>query len=47
MNGAPPSSGRITPRQALGWGLFFVLVAALVALYFIFGRSVRPLPGME
>jgi len=39
--GAPRLSG----RQAFSWGVAFLVIAALVALYFIYGRQVRPVLG--
>ncbi len=35
----------MTPRQLLGWGIAFVLILVLVALFFLYGRQVRPVLG--
>lgn len=43
--GSPPSSGRMTPRQVLGWGVAFLVIVVLVILFFLFGRQVRPVLG--
>ena len=45
MTGPTPSPGRLTPRQALGWGVAFVVIAILVILFFLMGREVRPALG--
>jgi hypothetical protein len=38
-------TGSLSVRQAISWGAAFLVIAALVALYFISGRQVRPLLG--
>jgi hypothetical protein len=45
---APPPSGpgRITPGQAWSWGLALVVVIALIVLFFLYGRHLRPLLGL-
>jgi antibiotic biosynthesis monooxygenase (ABM) superfamily enzyme len=35
----------MTPRQALGWGMAFLVIVVLVVLFFLFGRQVRPVLG--
>jgi hypothetical protein len=42
--GGPPP-GRLTPRQAVGWSVAFAVILALVVLFFIYGRQVRPALG--
>jgi hypothetical protein len=42
MTGGTPPSGRLTPRQAVGWGIAFVIIVLLVLLFFLYGRQVRP-----
>ena len=46
MTGGTPGSGRLTVRQALGWGIVFLIVLALVVLFFLYGRQVRPMLGL-
>lgn len=46
MTGAAPGPGRITGRQALGWGIAFLVIIALVVLFFLYGRQVRPVLGV-
>ncbi len=46
MTAGPPPPGRITPRQAAGWLVAFAIIAALVVVYFLFGRHVRPILGV-
>jgi len=40
----PPSPGpaRLTPRQVWLWGLAFAVIVALIVLYFVYGRTLRP-----
>ncbi len=45
VTGPGPQPGRLTPRQAVGWGLAFLVILALVVLFFIYGRQVRPILG--
>jgi hypothetical protein len=45
MTGGGPPGGRLTPGQAWGWGLAFAVIIALVVLFFVFGRQVRPILG--
>ncbi len=45
MTGGAPAPGRLTARQALGWGIAFLIVIALVVLFFLYGREVRPVLG--
>lgn len=46
MTGSPSADApRISGRQAVFWGVAFLVIAALVALYFIDGRQVRPILG--
>jgi hypothetical protein len=46
MSGSGPRQpGRLTPRQALGWFIALAAVLALVILFFVFGRHVRPVLG--
>lgn len=47
MTGTPPPAPRLTARQALGWGIVMALVVALLVLYFLYGRNVRPLLGLS
>ncbi len=35
----------MTPLQAWLWGLAFAAIVALVVLYFVYGRDLRPLVG--
>ena len=42
MTGAAPGSGRLTPRQVIGWGIAFLVIIVLVVLFFLFGPQVRP-----
>ena len=37
--------GRLTPRQMLGWFIAFAAILALVILFFVYGRHVRPVLG--
>ena len=45
MTGTPPPSGRMTPRQAVGWGVAFAVILVLIVLFFIYGPQVRPVLG--
>ena len=45
MTGTPPPPGRMTPRQAAGWGLAFLVILTLIVLFFIYGPQVRPVLG--
>jgi antibiotic biosynthesis monooxygenase (ABM) superfamily enzyme len=45
MSGGDPQPARMTPRQALGWGMAFLVIVVLVVLFFLFGRQVRPVLG--
>ncbi len=45
MTGGPPSGGRLTPRQAVGWGLAFLVIVMLIVLFFRYGRQARPMLG--
>ena len=46
MTGGVPGQGRLTPRQVIGWGLAFLVIIALVVLFFILGPQVRPVLGV-
>jgi hypothetical protein len=46
VTGGAPGSGRLTPRQAIGWGIAFLVIIVLVVLFFIFGPQVRPVLGV-
>ena len=46
MTGGAPSQGRVTSRQALGWGIAFVVIIILVVFFFLYGRQVRPVLGV-
>jgi hypothetical protein len=46
MTGGAPPQGRVTPRQALGWGIAFVVIIILVVFFFLYGRQVRPVLGV-
>jgi len=45
VTGPGPHPGRLTPRQAVGWALAFLVILVLVALFFLYGRQVRPVLG--
>jgi len=45
LTGLGPQPGRLTPRQAVGWGVAFLVIAVLIVLFFIFGRQVHPALG--
>ncbi|MBI1722776.1 MAG: hypothetical protein HYR48_02580 [Gemmatimonadetes bacterium] len=36
-------SDRLTTRQAVIWGVVFAVILALLVLFFLYGRQVRPL----
>jgi hypothetical protein len=46
MTGRAPGPGRVTPRQALGWGIAFLVIIALVVFFFLYGRQLRPVLGV-
>jgi len=37
----PPE--RLTTGQVVAWGVVFAIILALLALFFLYGRQVRPL----
>ena len=43
MTGGAPPTGRLTPWQAVGWGIAFVVILALILMFFLYGRQVRPI----
>ena len=43
--GPQPGGARLTPRQVVGWGLTFLAILALIILFFMYGRQVRPILG--
>lgn len=43
MTGQPPAPGRLTAAQMAGWGIAFVVILALIVLFFTQARLVRPL----
>jgi hypothetical protein len=45
VTGGAPQTGRLTPRQAVGWGLAFLIILVLILLFFKYGRQVRPILG--
>jgi hypothetical protein len=45
LTGQAPQPGRLTPRQAVGWGTAILVIVVLVILFFIYGRQVRPALG--
>ena len=45
MTGQPPAPGRLTAAQMAGWGIAFLLILALIVLFFTHARLVRPLLG--
>lgn len=45
MTGGAPPTGRLTPAQAAGWGVAFLVILVLIILFFLYGRQVRPILG--
>ncbi len=45
MSGPAQAPARLTLRQAAGWSFAFLVIAALVILYFLYGRPIRPFLG--
>ena len=43
MTGGRVQPDRLTTRQALGWGIAFAVILALLALFFLYGRQLKPL----
>ncbi len=37
----------MTPQQAVGWGVAFVIILILIFLFFRYGRQVRPILGVH
>ena len=40
-----PGQIRMTPKQAVGWGVAFLVIVALIIAFFLYGRQVRPMIG--
>jgi hypothetical protein len=47
VTGSLPPSPRLTPRQAVLWGVAFLIVVVLVILFFINGKQVQPVLGLH
>jgi len=45
VTGGAPQTGRLTPRQAAGWGIAFLVILILILMFFKYGRAVRPILG--
>lgn len=47
MTGGAHQPGRLTPAQAAGWLVAFLIIALLIVLFFVNGKQVRPILGVR